>query len=160
MASFANALSPDGQTLIFSDGLTGGTPAGNATRVSPKHGWLPAVSLGESRGGGALSPDGRWVLGHLKGNLILLPAAAGSTVELPKGEVVRFGRGAWFRDSKRIVFTGDMETGSPEAYIQEIPAGLPRAITPVGVSLGGKAAVRDDHSILGRIGGTWAALSD
>ena len=81
----------------------------------------PAVSLGEARGGGALSPDGRWVLAELEGNLILLPTGAGSTVTLPKGDVVEFGRGAWLRDSKRIVFTGDdwrreaqrLHTGNP-----------------------------------------------
>ena len=105
--------------------------------------------------GSALSPDGRWVLAELGGNLILLPAGAGSTVKLPKGEVVHFGRGAWLGDSKRIVFTGDTGDGKPRGYIQEIPAGLPRAITPVGVSLACKAAVRDDNSILGRVGATW-----
>ena len=156
VASFANGLSSDGRTLIFADGLSGRTPAGNATLFRRSTDGSPAVALGESRGGGALSPDGRWVLGHLKGNLTLLPAAAGSTVELAKGEVVRFGQVAWFRDSKRIAFTGDTGDGKPRGYIQEISAGLPRAVTPVGVSLGGKAAVRDDHSILGRIGATWA----
>ena len=74
---------------------------------------------------------------------------------LPKGEVVQFGLGAWLRDSKRIVFTGDPGDEKPRGYIQEIPAGMPRAITPVGVSLAGKAAVRDDNSILGRVGATW-----
>ena len=128
VASFVNGLSSDGQTLIFADGLSGRTVAGNATLFRRSTDGSPAVSLGESRGGGALSPDGRWVLGQMKGNLILLPAAAGSTVELPKGEVARFGQGAWLRDSKRIVFTGDPGDGKPRGYIQEIPAGLPRAI--------------------------------
>ena len=155
VASFANGLSSDGQTLIFADGLSGRTVAGNATVFRRSTHGSPAVSLGESRGGGALSPDGRWVLGQMEGNLILLPAGAGSTVELPKGEVARFGQGAWLRDSKRIVFTGDPGDGKPRGYIQEIPAGLPRAFTPVGVALAGKAAVRDDNFILGRVGGTW-----
>ena len=160
VASFANGLSPDGQTLIFSDGLSGRTPAGNTTVFRRSTDGSPAVSLGEARGGGALSPDGRWVLAELEGNLILLPAGAGSTVTLPKGDVVQFGRGAWLGDSKRIVFTGDPGDGKPRGYIQEIPAGLPRAITPVGVSLAGKAAVRDDNSILGRVGADVGALSD
>ena len=155
VASFANGLSSDGQTLIFTDGLSGRTLAGNATVFRRGTDGSPAVSLGEARGGGALSPDGRWVLAAVKGNLILLPAGAGSTVTLPKGEVVQFGLGAWLRDSKRIVFTGDPGDGKPRGYIQEIPAGMPRAITPVGVALAGKAAVRDDNSILGRVGGTW-----
>ena len=133
--SVANGLSPDGHTLIFSDGLTGRTPTGNTTVFRRRTDGSPAISLGESRGGGALSPDGQWVLGEMDGNLILLPAGAGSTVRLPKGEVAAFGRGAWLGDSKRIVFTGDPGDGKPRGYIQEIPAGLPRAITPPGVSL-------------------------
>ena len=156
VASWADALSSDGRTLIFADGLSGRTVAGNPTVFRRNTDGSPAVSLGEGRGGGALSPDGRWVLAELGGNLILLPAGAGSTVELPKGEVVRFGGRAWLRDSKHIVFTGDPGDGKPRGYIQEVPAGLPRAITPIGVSLAGKAAVRDDNSILGRVGATWA----
>ena len=156
----ANGLSPDGQTLIFSDGLSGRTPAGNADACFAEARMAPPRSRLERPAGGALSPDGRWVLAELEGNLILLPAGAGSTVTLPKGDVVRFGRGAWLSDSKRIVFTGDAGDGKPRGYIQEIPAGLPRAITPVGVSLAGKAAVRDDDSVLGRVGAHVAALSD
>ena len=156
MASFANGLSSDGRTLIFADGLSGRTPAGNATVFRRSTDGSPAVSLGEARRSGrvvARRPMG--ARPQLEGNLILLPAGAGSTVTLPKGEVVQFGRGAWLRDSKRIVFTGDPGDGKPRGYIQEIPAGLPRAITPVGVSLAGRAAVRDDNSVLGRVGATW-----
>ena len=155
VGSVAKELSADGQTLIFSDGLSGRTSAGNATFFRRSTDGSPAVSLGESSGGGALSPDGHWVLGEMDGNLILLPVGAGSTVKLPKGEVARFGRGAWLGDSKRIVFTGDPGDGKPRGYIQEIPAGLPRAITPAGVSLDGRATVRDDRTILGRVGPTW-----
>ena len=48
--SLANGLSPDGQTLIFSDGLSGRTAAGNATVFRRSTDGSPAVSLGESRG--------------------------------------------------------------------------------------------------------------
>ena len=156
MASFANGLSSDGQTLIFADPTERPDARRERHSLSPKHGWLSGGLRSERRAeaarcrrtGGGCSP-------RLRGNLILLPTGAGSTVTLPKGEVVRFGRGAWLRDSKRIVFTGDPGDGKPRGYIQEIPAGLPRAITPDGVSLAGKAAVRDDNSILGRVGATW-----
>ena len=153
--SVANGLSSDGHTLIFSDGLTGRMPTGNPTVFRRRTDGTPAISLGESRGGGALSPDGQWVLGQIDGNLILLPAGAGSTVRLPKGEVAAFGRGAWLGDSKRIVFTGDPGDGKPRGYIQEIPAGLPRAITPPDVFLAARATVRDDRFILGRVGPAW-----
>ena len=153
--SLVNGLSPDGRTMIFLDGLTGRTTAGNATVFRRQTDGSPAVAIGEARGGGALSPDGQWVLVELEGSLSLLPAAAGSPMKLPKGEVVRFGRAAWLNDSKRIVFTGDAGDGKRRGYIQDVPVGVPRPITPLGVPLAGKAAVRDDRTILGRVGPTW-----
>jgi hypothetical protein len=80
-------------------------------------------------------------------------------VTLPKGAIMRFGRGAWLTDSKRFVFTGDIGDGKPRGYIQEIPDGLPRAITPDGVVLAAKGTVRDDNTVLGRIGARWALYS-
>jgi hypothetical protein len=155
VSSTANGISSDGRTLIFSDELSGGTPAGNGTVFRRSTAGSPAVSIGEARGRGALSPDGQWVLAEVDGNRILLPVGAGSAVRLPKGDVVQFGGGAWLSDSKGIVFTGDPGDGKPRGYIQEIPGGLPRAITPVGASLAARAAVRDDDSVLGRVGATW-----
>ena len=155
VGSWANALSADGQTLIFSDPMTGRTHAGNLTLFRRSTDGSPAVTLGEARGGGAISPDGRWVLAEQKANLSLLPVGAGSTVTLPSGNVVSVGGGAWLGDSRRIVFTGGTGDGKTRGYLQEIPAGIPRAITPDGVVLADKAAVRDDKSILGRVGTTW-----
>jgi hypothetical protein len=155
VGSFATGLSTDGHTLIFSDPMTGRTHAGNLTLFRRRTDGSPAIALGEARGGGALSPDGRWVLAEQKANLSLLPVGAGSTVTPPIGNVVSVGGAAWLGDSKRIVFTGETGDGKTRGYIQEIPAGLPRAITPDGVVLAGKAAVRDDNSVLGRAGATW-----
>jgi hypothetical protein len=80
---------------------------------------------------------------------------AGSTVKLPKGDVAEFGRVAWLHDSKRIAFTGSPANGKPRGYIQDVPDGLPRAITPDGVSFAGRSGVRDDNFILGRAGAAW-----
>ena len=82
--SFATGLSSDGHTVIFSDPMTGRTHAGNLTLFRRSTDGSPAVALGEAGGGGALSPDGRWVLAAQKANLSLLPVGAGSTVTLPK----------------------------------------------------------------------------
>ena len=65
------------------------------------------------------------------------------------------GDGAWLHDSKRIVFTGYSGDNTPRGYLQEIPEGLPRAITPPGVVLAGKSAARDENSVLGRVGAKW-----
>jgi hypothetical protein len=159
VASFANGLSADGQTLTFSDGLSGRTAAGNATVYRRGTDGSPAVALGETRGGAMLSPDGRWVLGELDGDRVLLPTGAGSLVRLPRGEVVRAGVRGWLPDSKRIVFVGDSGDGKPKGYVQEIPSGLPRPFMAAGVLLAGRATGLDESTVLGRVGGTWALVS-
>jgi hypothetical protein len=156
LASAARGLSPDGKTLIFEDELlsaSSGDPILFRRRIDAS----PAVPVGEGNGG-TLSPDGRWVLAMSGAHLVLLPMGAGAVVTLPKGNVTKVGEGAWLGDSTRIVFTGDPGDGKSRGYIQEIPAGVPRAITPEGVVLAGKAAVRDDNSILGRAGATWVVF--
>ena len=114
----------------------------------------PPIPIGEGTGA-ALSPDGRWVLTLSGDNLVLLPTGAGAMLTLPKGNVRRLGDGAWLGDSKRIVFTGEPGDGKSRGYIQGFRPVSLWAITPEGVVLAGKAAVRDDNSILGRVGTTW-----
>jgi hypothetical protein len=156
LGSVVMSLSADGDTIIFMDPLGARTASGSTLFRRPVDG-SPAVPLGQGSGG-ALSPDGKWVLAISGTQLVLLPTGAGATVTLPKGDVARIGGGRWLGDSKRIVFTGYSATNEPRGYLQETPAGLPRPITPSGVVFG-KAAVRDDESFLGRVGATWALYS-
>ena len=166
LAATARGLSPDGRTVVFEDELLS-TPAGNPTIFSRTIDGSPAIQIGEGHGA-ALSPDGRWVLAQQGENLVLLPTGVGAMVTLPKGSVMRIGEhdrrdgsqpaqahAAWLSDSKHIVFTGRSESGTPRGYVQQIPAGLPRAVTPEGVALAGKAAVHDDGTVLGRVGASW-----
>jgi hypothetical protein len=153
LGSRVSQLSPDGETLIFTAPLLV-KPSGNSMLFRRRIDGSSAVPIGEGRDG-ALSPDGKWVLAVSGENLVLLPTGTGASVTLPKGDRMHVEGGQWLGDSKRIVFTGVGRAGKPGGYIQEIPAGLPRPITPDGVELAGKAAVRDDHSVLGRVGATW-----
>ena len=149
------ALSPDGQTLIFQEQL--GNDLSSTEPIVYRRGidGSAAVRLGQGLPL-ALSPDGTWVLTLQKGNLVLLPTGAGSAVTLSKGNLARVdASGAWLADSKRIVFTGALADGRLRVYIQETPDGTPRAITPEGVFVAAKAAVRDDRFILGRAGNRW-----
>ena len=140
------------RTLIFAD--VWGSPPPEGRRSSGALRWFARGA--DWRGfRGTLSPDGKWVLASSGENLVLLPTGAGAMVTLPKGDVVRVGEGSWLSDSKRIVFTGETRDGMSRGYIQEVPAGIPRAITNDGVVLAGKAAVRDETSVLGRVGATW-----
>jgi Tol biopolymer transport system component len=154
LASSVRGISPDGETVIFVDPLATKTPANPPIFRRGMDG-SPAVPIGEGAGA-ALSPDGKWVLASSGSDLVLWPMGAGAMVRLPKGEVLGHGGGRWLSDSKRIVFTGDTGDNKARVYLQEIPAGVPRAITRDGVVLAGGGAVRDDRSILARVGGTWA----
>jgi eukaryotic-like serine/threonine-protein kinase len=151
LASTVKGLSADGMTVIFEDELLADPPPLYRRGMDGS----PAVPLGFGSNA-TLSPDAMWVLAASGTDLVLLPMGAGAAVTLSKGSVVPIGEGAWLGDSKRIVFTGHHSGDNrPRGYIQEIAGGSPRAITPEGVVLAGRAAARDDNSILGRVGTTW-----
>jgi hypothetical protein len=147
LASAAKGISPDGETVVFEDELLS-SPTGNPMIFSRSLDGSPAISIGEGSMA-ALSPDGKSVLALRGADLVLFPTGVGATATLPKGELVRVGNGAWLPDSKRIVFTGYTADDTPRGYLQEIPAGLPRAMTPSGVVLADKSAVRDENAVLG-----------
>jgi eukaryotic-like serine/threonine-protein kinase len=157
MASSPTGISPGGETVIFADELMA-APSGAPTLFRRGTDGSPAVPIGEGTGG-ALSPDGKWVLTSSGGNLVLLPTGPGAKVVLPKGDLVRVEPGTWRADSKSIVFTGAASDGKPRGYVQEVPSGPPRPVTPEGVVLAGNAAVQSDESILGRIDGAWALFA-
>jgi hypothetical protein len=153
LASAAKGISSDGETVVFEDELLS-SPAGNPQIFSRSIRGSSAISIGEGSGA-ALSPDGKWVLALPGENLVLLPTGVGAAVTLSKGDLVRVADAAWLGDSKHIVFTGYTANNKPRGYVQEIAGGLPRAVTPEGVVLGGKAAGRDDDRVLGRAGEAW-----
>ena len=154
LGSFVTGLSADGETVVFVDPLGARALSGRPVIFSRPRNGSPAIPIGEGEGG-APSPDGRWVLARSGDKLVIFPTGAGEMVTLPKGNVVRVTSGRWLGDSKRVVFTGSSADGKSGGYVQEVPTGVPRAITPQGVVLASKASVRDDNSILGRVGAAW-----
>jgi hypothetical protein len=147
-------LSADGRTLIFTELLGNDFKSSAGIIYRRSIDGSPAVRLGTGDAQ-SLSPDGKWALGRLKDTFVLIPTGAGSVVSLPKGSPARAGNASWFGDSKRIVFTGYSDSNRPRGYIQDIAGDPPRAITEEGVVLPGKAAARDDTSVLGRSGDRW-----
>jgi len=156
VSSGAKDLSSDGQTVLFEDELFMAA-TGEPRILRRSVDGSPAVPVGEGYGA-ALSPDGRWVLALSGGRLVLWPTGPGDMVPLPKGNVVRIIDGGWLRDSRHIVFTGETADGTSRGHVQEIPAGLPRPIAPDHVILAGKAAARDEDSVLARVGNEWILL--
>ena len=126
------ALSADGKTMLFDDeGETGGPTY--TTYVRRMDGSLP-MRLGEGAGC-ALSPDGRWALTINFGpppRLVQIATGSGDTLSLPRGQVETYQDASYFSDGRRIVFVG-AERGRPQrTWVQDLPGGLPTAITPEG----------------------------
>ncbi|HYM09403.1 MAG TPA: hypothetical protein VEU62_01655, partial [Bryobacterales bacterium] len=133
--SFATDVSADGKTVLLSEQGEGGGPQYSV--YLRKTDGSPAVRLGDGYGP-ALSPDGRWVLTFLRtspAQLVLLPTGAGETRPLPRGPIESYVLdGAWFPDSKRVVFVASERGHGQRLYAQDIAGGDPRPISPEGTS--------------------------
>jgi Tol biopolymer transport system component len=130
-------LSPDGTTLLLNE-FGEGTGARPAIYLRGTDG-SPALRLAEGWGI-ALSPDKQWVLASLltapgkPERRVLLPTGPGEPKELPI-EKLDSHWGAFTPDGKRIIFSAVGPAGKSRLYVQEIPAGEPRAIGPDGVQI-------------------------
>ncbi len=97
----------------------------------------PAVKITE--GAGALSPDGKFILGFLRSRPVkafLAPTGPGAKRELPLGHISSLGYPAWFPDGRRVVLTGREAEGGTRVYAQDtVNPKEPRPISPEGFSV-------------------------
>lgn len=129
---YPRALSADGKMLLF-DYM--GETAGPTYAVYLRNmDGSPPVRLGDGSGC-ALSPDGRWALAihyGLPPRLVLIPTGSGETLSLPRGQVETYQTADFLPDGHGIVFVG-AELGRPQrTWFQELPGGVPSAVTPEG----------------------------
>ena len=134
-------LSGDGKTLLFDEEGGGGSldysKSGGlsyAVYVRKTDG-APAVLLGEG-GAVALSPDGKSVIAQTQNSpsqLKLLTTGAGEAKDLTKGNI-NHSWAHWFRDGKRILFSGNEPGKGVKLYVYELASGKSQAITPEGVN--------------------------
>ena len=78
---------------------------------------------------------GRWALSLREDNgrqFTLLPTGAGEPKELPESGISIQSAG-WFPDGRRILISGTEPGHGSRLFVQELPDGKPRAITPEGV---------------------------
>ena len=144
--SFPNDLTPDGQTLLFTEPSL----SSNYYACLRKTDGSPVVRLGEGEAE-ALSSDGKWVLTTVLTSppqLTLIPTGAGEVVRLPQAglDYKRFSQ--WFPGSKQILFAASRSGGATKLWVQSVfPPGEPRAITGEGVSLRGQSIAPDGRTI-------------
>jgi WD40 repeat protein len=127
--SFPKDISSDGKVLFEEQNIE---PQGIYLR---KLDGSPAVRIGDGDSFG-FSPDGRWVLSvrdQQTGQFTLLPTGAGEPKVLPKSGITSQGA-TWFPDGRRILISGNEPGRGSRLFVQDIPDGKARAITPEGVS--------------------------
>ncbi len=127
--SFPTDVSPDGRSVLFDE--QNRQPAGIYLRALDG---APAVLLGEGRSY-ALSPDGLWALTARQPpsvQLTLLPTGAGEPKQLAKTEVT-CQWASYFPDGRRILVSGNEPGRGIRLFVQDLPEGKPRAISPEGV---------------------------
>ncbi len=136
--SLPDALSPDGKTLLFSEG--GEAYEDRWGTYIRKTDGSPAARLGDGLWG-TLSPDGKWAVARSQWwedqsccNLILLPTGPGKPRQLTKpGSVVRFHSCRFLPDSSAVVYIGRERDGSERTYLLPIYGAEPVPVTPPGV---------------------------
>jgi tRNA A-37 threonylcarbamoyl transferase component Bud32 len=129
-------LSDDGQIVLGADAGDGSGP--NGSFYVQKTDGSEAVWLGEGDGQ-ALSPDGRFALAVISRTtpqqLLVVPTGAGEAKVLPPGPVVHYQRAAWAPSGREVLFAGAERERAMRLYVQDLAAGLPRAVTPERVEL-------------------------
>ena len=150
------ALSADGRTMVFSE--AGGEHNVNYQVCLRATDGSAVTQLGEG-GAGELSPDGRWAMAFVPTSpmrLMLYPTGAGEPVKVERGNIEAYdGWSGWFPDGRRIAFCGTEPGKGSRVYVQDVPKGQPRAVTPEGTHFG--ALSPDARLVLARgSDGSWA----
>ena len=127
-------LSADGRWVLFNE--SGEAVAGKQTiYLRPTDGSTLPVRLSEGYGM-ALSSDVASVLALLPGasgqQLAVVPTGPGEPVVLPRGGIASYSAtyGSFFPGNRRILFHGARQGERLRAFIQDLPAGEPKPITP------------------------------
>jgi eukaryotic-like serine/threonine-protein kinase len=128
--SFPKGISNDGKTVLFEE--QNAQPPGVYLRALDGS---PAVRIGDGAASG-FSPDGRWVLVAKEPSVAqftLVPTGAGEPKALPASNI-NVQSSTWFPDGRRILISGNLPGRGSQLFVQDVPDGTARPITPEGVS--------------------------
>jgi eukaryotic-like serine/threonine-protein kinase len=133
-------ISADGRAVLFQEAGQAGGPKNSSFLL--RVGDAGPVRLGEGMAV-ALSPNGRLAViqmgdFHQSGNrLLLLSAGTEPPRELPRGAIDAYGGAAWLPDGERLIVSGAEKGREGRLYVQRVPDGDLRPISPEGWVLGG-----------------------
>lgn len=129
--SLPNDLSRDGHKLLFEEEGEGGGP--NYTVFVRDMDGSPPIKIGEGNGG-AISPDGKWVItkNPKTGALSLVPTGAGEARPLTHDKVV-YDAVRFFPDGKQLLAYGIEAGHGARDYLIDLNTGDSKPLTPEGI---------------------------
>jgi serine/threonine protein kinase/Tol biopolymer transport system component len=122
-------LSRDGRTILFNEQREGG---GTASAIYIRHLDAPTpVRIGDGYGD-ALSPDGKYVLGHNGAKLVVVPTGSGEARELKTDGAFDLGA-AWLPDGRRVVVAGALPKKGYQLHVIDTLDETVKPISPEGI---------------------------
>jgi eukaryotic-like serine/threonine-protein kinase len=127
-------IAPDGRRYLIFGGVD---DKGLSAFVGSFDGSPPVrIGIGAPN---SLSPDGSLVLAWTyaqapKPGLVLLPTGAGEPREIPRGTLASYLDARFLPDGRRLLLCAREERGAFRLFVQDLPDGLPRPITPEGIN--------------------------
>ncbi len=132
--SDGQALSDDGQDLLFTEGGAGAGAKG-ATYMRKTDGSAPAVRLGDGEMARDLSPDKKWALQVWPDRLVLLPVGPGESKTI-QDKSLDYKNARWFPDGRRLIIEAAAPGRPSRVYVRDLDGGPPRPVTPEGTAGG------------------------
>jgi Tol biopolymer transport system component len=139
--SLARDLSDDGRWCVMTE--AGEAAADSYAVYLRSTDGLPAIRLGNGSAM-ALAPNGQQVLAISGTRLVLLPVGPGAISTLPTMEMTYLPVAGYFPDGRRVVFTGSVRDEPTRVFVQPLPDGKPRPISPSGFRLTSPRSVSPD----------------
>jgi serine/threonine protein kinase len=142
--SFSPSLSNDGKRILFCDGAA--EAQGFYTLCLRNTDGSPVIRLGDGSAIG-LSADGAWALALLEKNppeIEALPTGPGEARHWTNRNIENYAGIGWMPNSQEIIIAGNEPGHATRFYLQKVPGGAMRPVSPEGFGTELQIAVSPD----------------
>jgi serine/threonine protein kinase/Tol biopolymer transport system component len=122
-------LSRDGRTMLFNEQREGGGTTG--AMYLRQTGAATPVRIGDGYGD-AISPDGKYVLGHNGPKLIVVPTGSGEARELKIEGAFDLGA-AWLPDGRRVIIAGALPKKGYQLHVIDTLDETEKPVSPENI---------------------------